>query len=161
VSGCLRSNSIEQNRYGEIMRNRCISITLSLAIVLSTFQGAAFAHGKDPRGGHIDAQMKKLHAMMPMFSMASAELESALDKGDVEAAMKQVDKILEVVPELKKSKPHKNIKQQKTFVELAVSLGKAVTFTADLAKKGDLAGAKTAFKKVEEVCASCHAKFRD
>jgi soluble cytochrome b562 len=143
------------------MRNRCISITLSLALGLSTLQGVAFAHGKDPRGGHMDAQMKKLHAMMPMFSMASAELESALEKGDVESAMKQADKILEVVPDLKRSKPHKNIKQQKKFVELAVALGKTVTFTADLAKKGDLSGAKTAFKKVEEVCAACHAKFRD
>jgi soluble cytochrome b562 len=143
------------------MRKRCIRVTLSTVIGLLTLQGVAFAHGKDLRDGHMDAQMKKLHAMMPMISMASAELESALEKGDVEAAMKQADKIMEVVPDLKRSKPHKNIKQQKKFVELAVALGKTVAFTADLAKKGDFVGAKTAFKKVEEVCASCHAKFRD
>jgi len=41
----------------------------------------ASAHGKDTHGGTVDAQMKKLHAMMPVFSVALAELESALEKG--------------------------------------------------------------------------------
>jgi hypothetical protein len=35
------------------------------------------------------------------------------------------------------------------------------SLTLKLAKKGDFVGAKTAFKKVEEQCAACHAKFRD
>ena len=119
------------------------------------------AHGTDPRGGHTDEQMKKLHAMMPMFSIASAELESALEKGDAAAAKAQADKILAAAPDLKKSKPHKNIKQRKIFVELATKFEKKVTSTVDLIKKDDLSGAKAAFKKVEEVCAACHAKFRD
>lgn len=122
---------------------------------------ATSAHGNDPHSSHIDAQMKKLHAMMPMFSLASAELESALDKGDVAAAKTQADKILAAVPDLKKSKPHKNIKQQKKFVELATNLEETLSATANLAQKGDLVGAKVAFKKVEEICAACHAKFRD
>lgn len=119
------------------------------------------AHGKDTRGGVMDAQMKKLHAMMPMLSVASAELESALEKGDSSAAKIQADKILAAVPDLKKSKPHKNIKQRKNFVELASNLDETVTSTVELIQKNDLQGAKVAFKKVEEVCAACHAKFRD
>lgn len=118
------------------------------------------AHSKDSRGGTMDVQMKKLHAMMPMLSVASAELESALEKGDATAAKVQADKILAAVPDMKKSRPHKNAKQRKKFVELAINFEKTVSSTADLIKKDDLAGAKAAFKKIEEACAACHAKFR-
>ena len=114
------------------------------------------AHSKDA-----DAQMKKLHAMMPMFSVASAELESALEKGDAVAAKVQVDKIQGAVPDLKKSKPHKNVKQRKKFVELATKFEETVASTMELIKKDDLSGAKAAFRKIEEVCAACHARFRD
>ena len=143
------------------MKKRCKSITLSVVLGLLTLQGVAFAQGKDPRGGHMDARMKKFHAMMPMFSIASAKLETALDKGDAAAVESEAGKILAAIPDLKKSKPHKNIRQRKKFVELAAELENTVTSTADLVKKGDLAGAKTAFKKVDEVCSACHARFRD
>lgn len=143
------------------MRNKCISITLSLVMGLLTLQGVALAQGKDSRGGHMDAQMKKFHAMMPMFSVASAKLETALDKGDVAAVEAEAGKMLAAIPDLKKSKPHKNVKQRKKFVELATDFEKTVASTLDLAKKGDFAVAKTAFKKAEEICAACHAKFRD
>jgi soluble cytochrome b562 len=123
----------------------------------------ALAHGTEKHGKTVpaDAQMKKLHAMMPMFSMASAELEAALEKGDATAAKAQADRILASVPDMKKSRPHKNSKQLKTFVGLATKLQETVTATADLANRGDFAGAKAAFKKVEETCAACHARFRD
>ena len=59
------------------MRNRFISITVSLVVGLLTIQGAAFAQGTDKHGKTAPsaAQMKKLHGMMPMFSVASAELK--------------------------------------------------------------------------------------
>lgn len=120
-----------------------------------------FAHGTDPHGGHIDEQMKKLHAMMPMFSIASAELETALEKGNLADALVQADKIKGAAPDLKKSKPHKNIKQRKQFVVFATRFDKAIVSTVDLIKKDELLGAKASFKKVEELCAACHAKFRD
>jgi hypothetical protein len=109
----------------------------------------------------MDAQMHKLHAMMPVFSVASAELETALKKGDPAAAKVQADRILAAIPDLKKSKPHKNVKQRKKYVELATNLEKAVTTSIDLAKKGDFPGATIEFRKIEETCAACHAKFRD
>lgn len=136
-----------------------IAVVVSAGILFITPK--ASAHGKDPRGGMADAQMKKLHAMMPMFSIASAELETALEKGDSVAALVQAEKIKDAAPDLKKSKPHKNIKQRKKFVEIATSFDEAIISTVDLIKKDDIAGAKTAFKKVEEVCAACHATFRD
>lgn len=125
--------------------------------------GIAFAHGAEKHGMAMiaDHQMKKLHAMMPMFSLALADLESALEKGDTDAAQAHAEKILAAVPDLKKSKPHKNAKQHKTFVEHAASLDATVTSVVESLKKDDLAGAKIACKKVEEICAACHARFRD
>ncbi|MBK5275852.1 MAG: cytochrome c [Desulfuromonadales bacterium] len=145
------------------MRKSCVKIILSLMMGSLTISGIAFAHGKEKHGKKVpvDARMKKLHAMMPMFSIASAELESALEKGDAAAAKVQADKILAEVLDLKRSKPHKNIKQRKRFVGLATELEQTVIATVDLAKTGNFSEAKTAFKKVEETCAACHAKFRD
>jgi cytochrome c556 len=134
--------------------------TVACAVFMTATVPVAHAHGKDPHGGHVDAHMKKLHAMMPMFSLASAELESAIEKGDAAEAKVQADRILASVPDLKKSKPHKNVNQREKFVELATNLDKAVTSVADLAKRGDFAGAKAVFKKVETACVACHAKFR-
>jgi len=141
-------------------------ILVLIAVVLSAGMlfinsVVASAHGKAPHGGTVDTQMKKLHAMMPIFSAASAELESALDKGDTAAAKVQADKILAAVPDLKKSKPHKNIKQRKKFLEIATGFDDAIASTVDLIKKNDISGAKTAFKRVKELCVACHAKFRD
>lgn len=46
-------------------------------------------------------------------------------------------------------------------MELAKKQEETVIVTVDLAKKGDFTGAREAYKKVEEVCTECHAKFRD
>ncbi len=145
------------------MRIRSI---IALMCVLSgslAQSGVAFAHGteKHDKMSPADAQMKKLHAMMPMFSVASANMETALGKGDAAAVKKEAGKILAAVPDLKKSKPHKNLKQRKKFMKLATSLGTSVTSTVELAKKSDFIGAKESFKKVEQTCAACHATFRD
>lgn len=145
------------------MKKKVISITLSLVMGLLTSQGVAFAHGteKNDKTAAAETRMKKLHAIMPMFSVASAELETALEKGDTATATTQADRILAAVPDLKRSKPHKNVNQRKIFVGLATKLEETVTSTADLVKKGDIAEAKAAFKKVEGICAACHATFRD
>ena len=65
---------------GGIMRNRSIITGLCLSLGALAFSGVAFAHGteKHGRSAAADAQMKKLHDMMPMFSVASAGLEAAL-----------------------------------------------------------------------------------
>ena len=128
-----------------------------------TFSGIAFAHGTEKHSNMVpaDAQMKKLHTMMPMFSLASAALETALEKGDVTVVEAEAEKIIAAIPDLKKSKSHKNIKQRKKFVAFAATLEETITFTASLAKQGDFAGAKAAFKNAEKTCAACHAKFRD
>jgi soluble cytochrome b562 len=141
------------------MRSRCAIAVICL--MLGAY-GQALAHGTEKHGkaAPADAQMKKMHDMMPMFSLASARLETSLEKGDTAAVESEAGKMLAAIPDLKKSKPHKNIKQRKEFAGLATKMEKNLISTVELAKSGDLAGAKTAFKKVEEICAACHAKFR-
>jgi len=121
------------------------------------------AHGTEKHDNMVpvDAQMKKLHAIMPTFSVACANMETALEKGEIAIVASEAEKITSAIPDLKKSKPHKNIKQRRKFVDHAASLEKAVITTVDLAKKGKLVEAKAAYKKVEGVCSACHAKFRD
>ena len=132
-----------------------------ICLVLGAY-GQALAHGTEKHGKatSADAQMKKLHDMMPMFSLASARLETSIENGDIAAVESEAGKMLAAIPDLKKSKPHKNIKQRKEFTKLATDNEKSLISTVELAKSGDLAGAKNAFKKVEEICAACHAKFR-
>ena len=80
-----------------------IAVVLSAGILFIASLEAS-AHGKDLRGGAVDVQMKKFHAMMPMFSIASAELETAIEKGNAAAALVQADKINSAIHDLKKSK---------------------------------------------------------
>ena len=138
-------------------------IPIILTVGTFALSGIAYGHGPERHGKMVpvDEQMKKLHAMMPMFSVASAGLEGALEKNDLAAVDAEAGKILTAIPDLKKSKPHKNVNQRKKFIEHASNLEKTVLTTVELTKKGDLAGAKGTFKKVEEICAACHAKFRD
>lgn len=80
---------------------------------------------------------------------------------NIVAVEAEAGKLLKSVPDLKKSKPHKNIKQRKKICRTGTNLEMAVNHTVSLAQKSDFAGAKVAFKKVEEACAACHTKFRD
>lgn len=134
--------------------------TFSVGIFL-TYPIAASAHGKDSHDDHADAQMHKLHHMMPMFSVASAELENAIGRGDATAVKAQTEKILAALPDLKESKPHKNLKQLPAFKKIVAQFGDEVSTVRKLAEKGDFGAAKEAFGKLESRCAECHAKFRD
>jgi len=98
---------------------------------------------------------------MPMFSMALAELETAIEKGDATAVTVQTDKILTALPDLKKSKPHKNLKQITAYKKIATEFGDNVLAVRKLAINGDFGAAKEAFDKLESRCAECHTRFKD
>jgi len=99
--------------------------------------------------------------MMPMFSRSAANLESALGRGDAASAEAEAGKMLAAIPDLKKAKPHKNVKMRKKFVEMATNLEVAVRQIDGFVQRSDFPSAKSAFKKVDEACAACHAIFRD
>lgn len=143
------------------MPHRLLISALCLGLALNA--STARAHGSAPHGGDqaAQAQMKKLHAMMPMFSIALADLEIALEKGDAARAGQEADRILAALPDLMKSRPHKNVKQRKQFVTAASGLENSVKAVAGKVQEGDLAAARGAFKEVEAQCAACHERFRD
>ncbi len=138
-------------------------LAFSLVIGSLTCYGVARAHGTEKHGTMVptDAQMKKLHTMMPLFSDASAAMETALKNGDVKALETEAEKITGAIADLKKSVPHRNTAQREKFVARAAQLEKTVVTTVALGKKGLFTEAKASFKKVEAACASCHATFRD
>lgn len=129
-----------------------------LALCISAFAHDAKLHEKMVP---TDIQMKKLHAMMPMFSRESAGLESAINSRDITALKMHSDKILSAVPDLKKSKPHKNLKQTAEFKILADKLGVDVKTVVSFAEQGDFTEAQRTFKNLETRCAECHSKYRD
>ena len=98
-------------------------------------QGGAFAHeGEKHEQKHkTDTQMQKLHGMMPMYAMALAKLEAALEKGDAAAVGAEAGKMLATTPDLRKGKPHKNLKQLKTFRSIAAGFENDLKEMAELA----------------------------
>jgi cytochrome c556 len=144
---------------GEIMK-RVAVITICAFLLI---QGGAFAHEGNKHGKEhkADAQMQKLHDMMPMYAVALSKVEAALEKREPSAVETEAGRMLSTAPDLKKAKPHKNLKQLKTFRSIAAGFEKDLKETVDLAKKGDFVKAKTAFMRAEAKCAACHAKFRD
>lgn len=145
------------------MKNKVFTALRYAALGVLIMAKITYAHGteKHDKGMQEDAQMKKLHAMMPIFSVSLAQMEAALEKGDRDVVVAEGDKILAAIPDLKKSKPHKNIKERKKFVDMASSLDLSVKSTIGHAQNNDFSSAKSALKKVEVACATCHAKFRD
>lgn len=133
------------------------------ACALMLIQGAAFAHEgeKHEQKTHkTDAQMQKLHDMMPMYGAALASVEKALEKKDAAAVETEAGKMLATTPDLKKAKPHRNLKQLKKFRSIAAGFESDLKESVELAKKGDFGKAKDAFKKAEAKCAECHGMFR-
>lgn len=144
------------------MNKRFSTIAACLIGAFFVFQGAAFAHEGEKHGKkHNGAQMDKFHKIMPMYAQGQAKINGALEKGDAAAVEVEAEKILATISDLKKSKPHKNLKKLDTFKKIADAFNSDVAATAAMAKKGDIAGAKDAFKKAGEKCDECHAKFRD
>lgn len=138
---------------------RITAVTICAFLLI---QGGAFAHegAKRTKRHGTNAQMQKLHDMMPMYAMALAKLEAALEKRDAAAVEAEAGRMLATTPDLKKGKPHKNLKQLKTFRSIAAGFESDLEETVELVKKGDFAKARAAFQKAEAKCAECHAKFR-
>jgi hypothetical protein len=139
---------------------RAVVITISAFLLI---HGRAFAHEGEMHGHEhqADAQMQKLHAMMPMYAVEQSKVEAALEKGDPAAVEIEAGKMLASVPDLKRSKPHKNLKQLKIFRSIAAHFENDLKETVALAKTGAFVKAKVVFKNAEAKCVECHAKFRD
>jgi hypothetical protein len=134
------------------MRDKGKIFTISLMLGSLSLSGAAFAHGTKVHGNRTaaDARMMKLHAMMPMFSLTSLELEPAIEKHDAAGAQNKARKILVAIPDLKKSRPHKNVKQIGDFKSIAVKIGEDANKIIALTEKGSFTEAQRVFRDMEK-----------
>jgi len=141
-------------------------ISIVLAVIAGSFSvmnaQAVPAHGEMEHGGmHMDEPMARQHRMMAMYAQAQAGINESLQKRDAVSVETETRKILATIPDLKKAKPHKNLKEQNEMVRIAAAFEKDLKTTVVRVHKKDFVGAKQAFAKAQQKCAACHAKFRD
>ena len=142
----------------------CINITMAVitGILLVSVSGVFAANeGIVHRNMHGDETMVKQHQMMGLYAQTQWRINESLRNRDAKAVEIEAGKILVTVPALKAMTPHKNLKEQKALPKIAALFEVEIKAVAARAKKGDLAGAKAAFRRAEKRCDECHAKFRD
>ena len=144
---------------------RAFSIALLIAAFLATGFPAA-AHG--PSGHHESATaaqdeeaMKAQHARMGNFEDAMVALNNAVIRGEKTDAGKHAVRLTEALKGHEKDIPHKNISRVKEFQAFYGEMKKRAAKLAADAAAGNLPKTSMAYGRVLEVCASCHAKFRD
>jgi len=138
-------------------------VAAGAAGILLLIHGGALAHEGMMMHGRMseaDMRMQKLHEIMPRFAQAIPRVEAALGKGDRAAVKAEVGTMLTMTPDLKVATPHKNLTHLETFRRLAADFEHDLKDTVSSAERGDLAGARTAFRKAEGRCTECHATFR-
>jgi cytochrome c556 len=141
---------------GEIIATALITSSV-LFITAAAFAHEVMGHGEM----EMDEAMVRQHKLMAMFAQVQAVIKEPLQKGDTTAVEAGTRKILSACPDLKKLKPHKNVNELKLLHKLENSFEKDMIAVAEKAEKGDLTGARDAFRKAEKTCNECHAKFRD
>jgi hypothetical protein len=124
------------------------------------------AHG--PSGHHETATaaqdeeaMKTQHERMGNFEEAMVALGKAVIHGDKTDARKHASRLTEALGGHEKDVPHKNVSRIKEFQVFYGEMKKRTAKLAADAGTGNLQKTALAYGRVLEVCASCHAKFRD
>ena len=137
-----------------------------LVVASLSFGIPAAAHG--PSGHHGPAtaaqdedSMKAQHARMGNFEEAMAALGKAVFHGDKTGAGKQASRLTEALGGHEKDVPHKNVSRIKEFQAFYGEMMKRSAKLAADAGTGNLQKTALSYGRVLEICASCHAKFRD
>lgn len=140
---------------------KVLTMVAGALLLMSGASLASEEHGHGHGKHHTDAQMAKLHKMMPKYLKARVQIKAALEKGDLKAVGKETSYLISTMPDLKKSKPHKNLTELEEFKQIAARFEQDVANTADFAKKGDREAAREAFSAAEKRCDECHKLFRN
>jgi len=148
------------------MRGKNTRVTLCgayLVAVLAGYTGTASAHGlENHTKEHTSVkQMARLHTSMQLYEAAQVLINAAFEKGELKTTEVEIERMIKTIPDLKKARPHKGLKQLETYKRLAADFDKDLRQTLTLVKQGNLTGAKQAFTRAAQKCTSCHAKFRD
>jgi cytochrome c556 len=138
------------------------NVTALVSALLLCLAAAVFAHeGMEHGGKRMGEAMARQHRLMAMYARTAAEIDESLKKGDAAAVEAGTRKILVSIPELKRMRPHKNLKERNAFPKIAAAFAADIKAVAANVKKGDFPGAMESFRSAEGKCNECHAKFRD
>jgi len=140
----------------------------SVFLVVATLAFGFPAAAHEPSGHHESATaaqhedaMKAQHERMGNFRAAMVALGEAVIHGNKTGAGEQATRLTEALKGHEKDVPHKNVSRTREFQAFYGELKKRTAKLGADAKTGNLRKTSLAYGKVLEVCASCHAKFRD
>lgn len=143
------------------MRIRTV-LAVTAGLFSSMFAQAVPLHGgMEHDGMHMDESMARQHRMMAMYAQSQAKINESLQKQDAVTVEAETRKILATIPDLKKTRPHKNVKVRKEIIRIAAAFERDLKATVVNLNKRDFIGARKAFNRAEGKCSACHAKFRD
>ncbi|MBF8259424.1 MAG: cytochrome c class II [Actinobacteria bacterium] len=140
------------------------SVFLVVATLAVGFPAAAHGpsgHQETATAAHDEGAMKAQHGRMGKFEEAMVALGKAVIHGDKTDAGKHAGRLSEALRGSEKDVPHKNVSRIKEFQALYGEMKKRAAKLAADAGTGNLQKTSLAYGRVLEVCASCHAKFRD
>lgn len=140
------------------------SVFLVVAALAIGFPAAAdgpSGHHETATAAQGEQAMKAQHERMGKFRTAMVALGEAVIHGNKAAAGEQASRMTEALRGHEKDIPHKNVSRTKEFQAFYGELKKRTAKLAADAKTGNLPKTSLAYGRVLEVCASCHAKFRD
>jgi len=133
--------------------------TLAVGFPAAT-HGTSGHHGTATAAQDQEA-MKAPHERMGKFRAAMVALGEAVIHGNKSAAGEQASRLTEALRGYEKDVPHKNVSRTREFHAYYGELQKRSARLAEDAKTGNLQKTSLAYGRVLEVCASCHANFRD
>ena len=140
----------------------------SVVLVVASLSFGFPAAAHEPSGHHEPATaaqdeeaMKAQHARMGNFEEAMVALGKAVILGDKTGAGKQANRLTDALGGHEKDVPHKNVSRIKEFQAFYGEMTKRSAKLSADAGTGNLQKTALSYGRVLEVCASCHAKFRD
>jgi len=136
-------------------------VVASLAIGLPAAAHGPSGHHETAMPAHSEEAMKAQHERMGNFKAAMVALVEAVILGDKTGAGEHAGLLTEALEGHEKDVPHKNLSRTKEFHAFYGELKKRTAKLASDAKSGNLPKTSLSYGRVLEVCASCHAKFRD
>ena len=136
-------------------------VVATLAIGLPAAAHGPSGHHETVTAAQDEEAMKAQHARMGKFEEAMVALDIAVIHGDKANAEKHASRLTETLHGYEKDVPHKNVSRIKEFRAFYGEMKKRAAKLAADAGTGDMRKTSLSYGKVLEVCASCHAKFRD
>jgi cytochrome c556 len=136
-------------------------VVASLAICFPAAAHGPSGHHETATAAHDEEAMKAQHERMGNFRAAMVALGEAVIHGNKTGAGEQATRLTDALRGHEKDVPHKNVSRTKEFKAYYGELQKRTARLAEDAKTGNLQKTSLAYGRVLEVCASCHAKFRD